>query len=515
MRKHLSLFLMFLGFVFFVSCSSGSKSHNDTDMIPDDDSDDIETVDDDFDSQDPEIVDDSDETFDADADSDTSEKVECLDLRYNENTIKTPFPFKDANGKPTFCRPGCDTPTENDPQCVRNILEWDNWENYQIYLKAQEKDPNQQEERECYPWPCKLPGMQADSSSEILKSSCDRLLTVNGFSTGILNGRGLYANNHGMSDGVAGMGFIGEYLSRVIEYDPEKDEYSALSHSYYAGFNENRYVVQIYDRNPNLYKDAKLFVVSILRKDGGYFYEFIYDLSENGEKFSDSPFAGQNWVMLRLNNLKTLYASTKDWEWHELDGVRNYVGDGNIVGDHAVFVANDYEIYYCNLKRLPKHLDNCSKLNRKDESDNTEYGISPKIDADNERRVVYNIYRTPVFVEVDFSVPNRKYTEYRVNSDYYAVDWEISMLKGKTVSYTETLLISNGLSRYHGCFYRFDKQETYNLSETFFASDLYDNMYFNVFWGKWHLWKMIAGPEAVIRDMDCYCKEENICPFEE
>ena len=147
-------FLMILSVFFLFSCSS-SKSENDSDSIPDVDTDtqDSEIRDDDSDTQETEIVDNSDETpdidTDQDSDSDSPEKVECLDLRYNENTIKTSFPFKDANGKPTFCRPGCDTPTENDPQCVRNIWEWDNLELYQHYLEAQEKDPNQTKEREC------------------------------------------------------------------------------------------------------------------------------------------------------------------------------------------------------------------------------------------------------------------------------------------------------------------------------------------------------------------------------
>ena len=39
-------------------------------------------------------------------------------------------------------------------------------------------------------------------------------------------------------------------------------------------------------------------------------------------------------------------------------------------------------------------------------------------------------------------------------------------------------------------------------------------MGYNVFWGKWYLWKMIGRPDAFIRDLDCYCKENNVCPLE-
>ncbi|MBP5407095.1 hypothetical protein J6Z19_08095, partial [bacterium] len=62
MAAHLKLFLAFLGLILFISCSS-SKSQNDSDSIPDADSDtqDSETVDDDSGAQETEIVDDSEE----------------------------------------------------------------------------------------------------------------------------------------------------------------------------------------------------------------------------------------------------------------------------------------------------------------------------------------------------------------------------------------------------------------------------------------------------------------------
>ena len=81
MRKHLSLFLVFWGFVFIFSCSSSSKSGNDADVLPDADSDgsDTETIDDDSDSQSLEIVDDSDEMPDHDADLDQDSDNEEFD----------------------------------------------------------------------------------------------------------------------------------------------------------------------------------------------------------------------------------------------------------------------------------------------------------------------------------------------------------------------------------------------------------------------------------------------------
>ena len=35
------------------------------------------------------------------------------------------------------------------------------------------------------------------------------------------------------------------------------------------------------------------------------------------------------------------------------------------------------------------------------------------------------------------------------------------------------------------------------------------------FEGKWLLYQKINSTPLILRNMECYCKEENICPFEE
>ena len=510
MQTQLRLFLVFVGFFFFLSCST-SNSSNDSDILPDADAEtqDSETVDDDPDSQDSDEI--SDQDADQDIDSDTPEAVECLDLRYNENTIKTPFPFKDANGKPTFCRPGCDTPTENDPQCVRNIWEWKNWESYQRYLEEQKKDSNQTKEHECYPWPCILPDMHAKTKAELdtFVSSCDRLLTVNDFTANVGT-----VWTHGMYNGVVGMD-SGHHFAAILEYDPEKDEYKVLGQNRYLAFNEGRYIVEIYYNYPSLHSDTfKSFTVSVLKTENGYFYELV---RENPVDFSDPPFAGKNWALLRLTGNKTIYASSKDWEWHEIGGINNYAGEGNIVGDHLTFITNNRELYYCDLRKYPKHIDECCKLNRKDDSGNEEIGHSPRIDMENEYRVVYNIYHKHIFVEVDLhDLQNPKYTEYKIeDSTDTAFSLEIDMLHGKKISYQKFFMLPDGTVDVIGCFYRFDKKKIYCPKEHTSSTDPSDLMGYNVFWGKWHLWKRIGRPTAIIRDLDCYCNETNICPAEE
>ena len=511
MRKHLSLFLVFFCLFFLFSCSS-SHSSNDTDIIPDGDSnsDDIETVDDDSDSQDSEIVDDSDVKPDADqdADSDTSEKVECLDLRYNENTIKTPFPFKDANGKITFCRPGCDTPTENDPQCVRNIWEWDNWEEYQVYLKAEKENPGQYPKRECYPWPCKLPDMQSATDTG-LKTICDRDLTVHGFRATLGA-----VWNHGMSSNIVGMGLT-HNSGRIIEYLPNEDYYVAVGQNQgLVSFNKYRYIA-VAQTTPSVYDaDNKSFIISILKKDDEYFYEFVYD-NENHNAFLSRPsFVSRDWVLIQVcdghdGRCDVKYAKADNWEWHSLNIGK--VQEGNIVDDRLSFIIHDgiaeRQIYYCDLSKYPSSIKECTKVTRKLDS-GYELGHSPRIDENDKNRLVFYSYtRTEgVLVEVKFEDGKEPvYKEIVVGT--LASPQKI---EGNLMMVTSVLPEEYDNANLTACFYRFDKKKLYCPVEHDWPTE---DMAFPTFSGKWQLYK--GRVSYTLRDWECYCKENNVCPFEE
>jgi hypothetical protein len=514
MNKILILILMIVS----VSCNS-NKQKTDNDVVPDSDKD-TETIDETTDKTSDVPDETSDETPDEAPDApDENPVVECLDLRVQENVIKTPFPFKDKDGRATFCRPGCDTPTENDPQCVRNIWEWDNWEKHQKYLAAQKADPEQTSIRECYPWPCKLPDMKANANLESFNSKCDRWLTVNGYEANM----GIYWS-HGMSDGVAGMDFA--HSGRIIEYDPEKDEYTSVGQSLPLMFNENRYVAVIYDQLPYPSNFTnKQFVISVLRKNGEYFYELIYDNNDHNAWLSGPSFPGKNWVLIQVSEgrfgskTEFKYASSKDWEWHNIEGIMNYTGEGNIAGDHLTFITNNRDIYYCDLRKYPKHINDCVRINRPSAPQPTtlyEKGHSPKIDTENEKRLVYNVFRENKFVEVDLSdIENPVYSEYEIEKNKETSwDWEIDKVTGNKVVYSEAY-IESGLTDFIACFYRFDKKKVYCPKEDTSSTDPRNLMGYNTFWGKWHLWKRIGRPSAVMRDWECYCEESGVCPLEE
>ena len=508
MPAFLKWFLVVLAVFVLFSCSS-SHSPADSDIISDSDSDDIETVADDTDSdEDSDFIEDSDETqdADADADSDTPATVECLDLRYNENTIKTPFPFKNANGKPTFCRPGCDTPTENDPQCVRNIWEWDNWQDYQNYLKAEKENPGQYGERECYPWPCKLP--DTDTSIESgLKTICDRNITVHGFRA---NMGAVWT--HGMSNNVVGMG-LSHHTGLIIEYLPNEDYFMAVGQDRgLLSFNKNRYITVVQTTHSVFDADNKSFIVSVLKRDDEYFYEFVYD-NENHNAFLSRPsFVGRDWVLIQVceghdGRCDVKYAKADNWEWHSLNIGK--VQEGNIVDDRLSFIINDdvaeRQIYYCDLSKYPSSIKECTKVTRKLDS-GYELGHSPRIDENDKNRLVFYSYTLPggVLVEVKFEDGKEPaYKEIVVGRLARPNKIEGNLMMATSIPPEEP-------SNLVGCFYRFDKNKLYCPVKHDWPTE---DMAFPTFSGKWQLYK--GSVSYTLRDWECYCKENNVCPFEE
>ena len=130
--------------LFFLACN---PSHHSTDadaVVPDGD---IPTVDDAVEIEaDDFIFVEADELL---TDADT---VDCPPL------ATAPFPYYKEDGTIHFCRE-CDTPTEKDPQCMRNLWEEQN--------KKLAKD---HPEYDCYPYPCEMTKLKPMTKAEVDKN---------------------------------------------------------------------------------------------------------------------------------------------------------------------------------------------------------------------------------------------------------------------------------------------------------------------------------------------------------
>ena len=511
-----SIILLFLMLFFFVSCSS-SHSSNDSDILPDTDtnSHDSETVDEDSDSQEAEITDDSDEKPDQDADSDTekSDSDEC-----QPPLSEAPFPYYDANGKITFCRPGCDTPTAEDPICIGNL--WN---------EQNEKLCHEYPEYACCGTPCVLDALKPMTKEEvdemyttnIAMHKCD--LKINPWSWGYDGSHGV-VKSWNMSEGKIGFHVYPAQLSpkewsvgrKHIAYNIKTQKYSFIipastqEEVYYKG----KRLALVSDKRSYDLNNENIFLAYI-GDDGKT--EIVYD--KKVQSISYEPALNEKWAFVNLvdsNGKRMLYAKVGEWKWTSL-------GEGlgwfpSLVENTLSFVDDDVNGWICDLSKRPQKLEECLKFNQEEER--TEYLY---FDKENENRFVYYDTFKKKIVLVERNGNNFKrtdlITDFTEESDSKAYSLLPRTLRNNLLLYEE--VTTNGAT-YGGrlCYYRIDKNKKYCMKKMDYDKSYSDGTTifpygFAEFEGKWLLYQKKNSDSLVLRDMDCYCLEENICPFEE
>ena len=504
MRSILIISLLFL----FWSCTSCNENkpqndhgQTDADTVIEQDMDLTDSA------SDPDKISDFDTASDKDEIPDNDTAVECLDLRYFANLEKTSFPLKDKDDKLTFCRPGCDEPTDNDPQCVHNIWKWLNWGRYQEMLNGHEYV------KECYPWPCVLPDVKARQLSE----PCDKAINGKYYQASMGTLYDLFLENGKIGIQMGGGGPAELSALRVMLYDIEKDEFETVA---YAGtgstYRHNRFI--FFSKIGNYTEsDGTYYVFSAKHlPDGKWKYEMIYTDDKYRTRFSRPPFIGEEWILIQVKQkdtgeMKVLYSKADEWEWHELDTPDNKVAEGNIVGNKLSLTTFDKKIYVCDLSELPKSLSECSRIDRSGEE-----AYHPRLDEENPDRLVYYALGRYELILVDMSTTPFTYIVLPFEpSEEQCIGGYPEQFKGNLILYNDDYYdTSSDKLDYKGCFYRIDKKKGYCPTTTYDLYGRYD-MGFNSFDGNYHLWKTPAGPFAVFRDLKCYCEKEGVCPFEE
>ena len=518
MSLHSRLVLAFLALFFLFSCSS-SKSQNDSDTVPDSDIDihDSETIDDDSDAQEFEIVDDSEEMPDIDSDSDSekSDTDECY-----PPLSQAAFPYYDKDGKITFCRPDCDAPTADDPICIGNL--WD---------EQNEKLCHEYPEYACCGMPCVLESLKPMTKEEvdemykvgkIAMHKCD--LKIDPWSWGHDDSHGV-VKAWNMSEGKVGFYTYPAGISyekwpvgdKYVTYDIATQKYTfiiparAQEQAYYKGKrlglisdkrsldlnNENIFLAYIGD-------DAKV--------------EIVYD--KKVQSISYEPALNEKWAFVNLveaGSKRMMYAKVGEWKWTSL-------GDGlgwfpSLVGDTLSFVDDNVNGWICDLSKKPQKLEECLKFNQ--EGEQTEYLY---FDKENEKRFVYydTFKRKIVLVERNGDKFERKdlITEFTEESALQASSIPPRILRGNLLLYEEITYKDGVGSGGRLCYYRIDKNKKYCMKkmekdETYSDGSTIFPYGYAEFEGKWLHYQERNSTPLILRDMECYCKEEGVCPMEE
>ncbi len=478
------------------SCNDTKSSTADEDTIPDrceiDESTDTangDTPEGDTYSADDDVLPDSDEPT-------------CSDLCTYEQTVAAGFPLSDGQGGLTFCRPGIDSPTELDPQCVKNIWHWVNWQRY--------IDP---ETEECYPWPCVHEGIHA----EPMDHPCDRVLTSGIFSADVATAWDLK-----IRDGKVGMHAMAHSTEtapshRALEYNVKTDAYRTVGYAPGAvGYDHGRFVFSTTSQHVLVHDEEtfRFYVISAQEQGNGqYRYELIYTAPDHREYFARVPFVGKKWVVLQMQHKDTkkrriLYSRADEWNWREYDAFRLY--EGNIVGDRMTYINDDREIYVCDLSEHPAGKEDCIRTDREG-----DFSYAPRLDEENSELLYYFSTTGAHITRVEVKKSGEKqYTELPVKpSEEEPIAFPPAQIKGDTILYLEGF--TNGQrTDYKACFYRLDEQKSYCPHTIIREGAKRYDMGFNSWDGKYQIWKGPAGPFAAFRDISCYCEKEGVCPFE-
>lgn len=531
MKKSAFISLVFLISFSAVSCSS-SHSSNDSDTIPDSDIDiqDSETVDDDSDYQDSDFIDDSDtdDTEINDSDSDTDEPLD-VDYQGAEDCpelSKAKFPYYNDDKSIHFCRK-CDTPTVKDPQCMENL-----WKEEAAKLYAASP------ESECENYPCDMNGIRNRTLEDWIESEektghkfpyrpheCDIILSAQSIST----------DDRWATDETAGSfkhfniseGKIG---IKLVHYSSKVDNYTTTSK------------VAIYDLAEKKYKAVAPMTADMLAYHKGCFLymgkdfrsgksgKYLFYACEDGSRkvvyprkvnwLSYTPALSEKWAIANIQEeeggLKyTMYAKVGEWNWTKLMEGLSY--GPQILNDKAVFYDDYFKAYYCDLSKNPKSTADCILVNET----GTEEIRTPIINENDETEIIYESYvpEKMSMKRLQIGADGKKgersmILDTHISSDetWRPVGYSLSKVTEDIIFYNETM--NNGSTGdCNACFYNRKSKKTTCMKKVEGMEKYYFG--FDEWEGKWLLYQFRAVALQAVRDLDCYCEKEGVCPFEE
>ncbi len=546
MRKHLSLFLVLLGFVFILSCSSSSKSGNDADVLPDADSDgsDAETINDDSDSQDADIIDDKDQSDDSDSESSVPSQEEpdddfgCPivegDQDYEKLWLTDDDPYADRENF-LYKYYGNYDVVADDPEQVRATLwkyHFSSYNGCRIYNQCSKYDIHPYEAcADNYPFePILIEDYpnQDDTvvkNENILKNKCDGLMTP---------------EKRWQNDWIYG---------RNSEYFAKNGKVVFIMKSYYAPgvvgtfvFDiPTRQLIKIGDGAANLDFNGKLVLMSTYNKSinddspdlPGYqmpVQELIYyDIEKHkygyawyGEKFYGINYLGlgDTYAMMSYQTkpndsgeMKVVYTKIGDWKnWKELK--KFTTGDAGFViaryphlaGSQVVFQNYDIATIFCDLE---KGDDGCVKVSLEE-----ELTYFPKIIGD--RKIIYHAvtYEQESKLEKIILVELNKDGSVK-SRDVLIHDDRINAIRDVNNDFLLYSIKIGETENEHPisapCYYRFSDKKTVCLDSD---EDAVFTKHYSYIpgYGRYLIYQHYF--DYVLRDMECYCDyHPDRCPY--
>lgn len=518
-----------------MSCSSGSKSQNDFDIIPDADSDgnDAETIDKDADSQDSDSMEEDDEfangdtdseSNDLDSDTDSGKPDKDYDFETSDDPYCEAFSFSDYNiayhyyaDKPT---------TANDPENIKDL-----WSKNCVLSKCDECEPKPYDLcAENYPFE---PQIIDDSKNYVGqkttvagKFQCDALLTPGFWQSNDLaismvfnelDGKVLLMLDHTNLSWQSGGAYVYDLNTRKIE---------RLGRGYLDGWqNKKYYFFTTFDyKIDSSHQDSPYYGPKnrhlLFYDKETYTYGKAFKMDETPTEILDVR-ANDTYIFASIHfkrdasDMRIMYTKIGEWDkWKELlyqketlHGNNRRAGYPSMIGSYVTYF--DYntpiQVQFCDLAVGDS---SCFRVSRKDEN-----GRHPIFKDKN--TIIYSAQKTNgsghYIISADISDKNNiKYSELYNGGTMAIAPYDIDD-EGKYIlikrRYENPENSEKDIHDY--CFYRFSDKATVCFDEAFDLeidkSEGYISHNKLVF---------ISTQDLVVRDLECYCDfYPNKCPL--
>ncbi|MGI6394465.1 MAG: hypothetical protein ACOX2F_07040 [bacterium] len=475
---------------------------------------------------------------DVDGKPDDGDESEAPDVdMYCPLPMDAKYPYFREDGTIHFCRP-CDTPDEYDPQCVKSLWKDLNKEVYDKYKNGEFED--NEHVVECYPWPCEwdVKPMPPELMPGYVHK-CDIFLNprtwANSFSgferaSNMDGGKILFrTDNYRIKAPETSTGYQGQ---RSVIYEISTGKYTVISGTPGSPQYMNGIAItdiSSYSKTSETTHIVYYWIVSIEEYKSSFKYRVIYSDEDYRTLLDTAPYMTDKWTIMGVNHLdkgddlllsgnrSLMYSKTGEWQWTTLayGNPEGKAGELSIAGDKAMFYHYGTDAsWICDLSKNPKNITtDCKRIGKEN-----EVAGFPKFDKDNPNRIAYRPMADGIprnrFVIMDISQePWKKEKEFDIpptEGNYLKL--QLTDFKSNIMLYREDIAIDGG---YDGklCYYRIDKGKTY-CSKPIENQTSYGHGW-PAFEGKYLFWQPAYKAGYILRDMECYCKEEGVCPFEE
>jgi len=492
-----------------------NDTENDIDMTrPDKDSDDLSD----------EALAESDETDDEVelADVDYQGAEECPELKVAK------FPYYNDDLSIHFCRK-CDKPTVKDPQCVENL-----WKDTAAALYTVSP------ESECENgYPCDMPMIIPETLEEWIAyeekighkfpyrpHECDMVLSPGSWATDSIAGAVKYFD---ISNGKVGLFLSNISLdykkyrtyAKTMEYDPATQKYRALSPIVQEMGAYNKGCMLHLVNNFHYYESENNTTRYLTYSCSDGTRQVVYPRTIRFVSYT--PALSEKWAIANIQEEDgapdyTMYAKVGTWKWTKLMEGLSY--QPVIVNGKAIFYADSFKGYYCDLSKNPKSVDDCILVNE-NENEGIRY---PLINEDDETEIIYEAHDTQSLsgfqvkrlkIENDGTKKYSKFMETHFSEDetWFIAGYPLQRVTKDMVFYNEALIESEGARDGNACFYNRNTDKAVCMKKV----DGMEKYYFGYgeWEGKWMAYQFRATSTQCVRDLDCYCEKEGVCPFEQ